>query len=657
VPIASTRLYISIFCTVAVLMLFALVAWPAWQRYRVRLTTTEATMNVRRLYDASVSYYDADFFDQRATPLPRQFPGSVEATPELTAIGPDGYASDPALWSHPTWRTLDFETVGPSHYAYEYESAGTGLQARFSASAAGDPDGDGELFLAVRTGGVAQGNEIRGGAGLRQEHIAVEDLAGRSFLPPEPTSNGGVYTRPSVYPSALVPPTVEVAPVERVAEDSLLTFSIDVDTASYTVARASLNRGRLPDQDAVRIEEFLNYMDYDYPAPSLDDEVPFEVHVESAPSPFGDELQLLRVAVQGADIAPNERLPANLVFLIDVSGSMSSADKLGRVQDLLRGLTNWLDESDTVGVVLYAGRAGVALEPTAVEDRDRILDVIDGLSAGGSTNGAGGMHAAYDLAARAYRAEGLNRVIWATDGDFNVGATGEELLALIEDYREQGIYLTTLGFGSTHGERRLERLSNHGDGTHHFIDSDVESRRVVDALISGSMQTIARDVKIQVEMNGDVIDSYRRIGYDNREIADADFRNDAVDAGEVAAGESVTALIELALRDGVEPGRSAERLVTVRLRYEPSEGGEAIEVAIPFEVSEMGRGLAASSSNFRFAAAVAELGEILRHSPHSQGARFDDVEALAATAYYPHRRDQLEFVELASTAGRLWGSL
>ena len=436
--------------------------------------------------------------------------------------------------------------------------------------------------------------------------------------------------------------------------DPLATFSIDVDSASYAIARRDLNSAQLPQPAGIRVEEFINVFDYGYAGPD-DLETPFALHVESAPSHFGEGLQLLRVGIQGFETDPGDRAPANLVFLIDTSGSMRGASKLGLVQYALNTLLNSLGPDDTLSIVTYSGRAETLLAPSHVDDRATIRDAIDRLSAGGSTNGADGIRTAYEIAQSVFLEGGTNRVIWCTDGDLNVGMTGDELLGFVEDHGRRGVALTTLGFGRGNlNDRDLERFADGGDGNYHYIDDRNEALRVLGDELMGTLEVIARDVKIQVEVNPRLVNSYRIIGYENRDIADADFRNDQVDAGEIGSGHSVTALLELDMNEGAVVTRN-ERIATVRVRYEqPDEEGEGREIEESLYSHQLGARFEDASASLRLAAGVAEFAEVLRRGENATGAEFDEVERVISGA---HARGDLQVEELAALvtqARSLW---
>jgi Ca-activated chloride channel family protein len=460
------------------------------------------------------------------------------------------------------------------------------------------------------------------------------------------------------------PPRSEYQSGERYAEihengfreasqDSLATFSLDVDTAAYTIMRRDVTGGALPNPDSVRIEEYVNFFDYGDGAPAPDADTPFAVHLESAPHPFESTLRLLRVGVHGAEIPASQRPAANLVFLVDVSGSMASDDKLGLVQYSLARLVDSLRDDDHIGIVVYAGTEAILLEPTALRDRGAILQAIMGLGAGGSTNGAAGIRTAYDLAAQHFREGGINRVILCTDGDFNVGATGDELLALIRRQRERGITLTVLGFGRGNiNDADMEQLADQGNGSYAYIDGRNEALRVLSRDLAGTLQVIAKDVKVQVAFNPAVVARYRLVGYENRVIADRDFSNDAVDAAEIGSGDFVTAFIEYELVEGVDPAQDARQLAEVRLRYKAPDGDESALRTHAFTLSDGTASFDGASEAFRFGAAVAEYAQILRRNERSHPERIARVRAIAQ-ATTGQSADRNELVELMGRAEQL----
>jgi Ca-activated chloride channel homolog len=428
--------------------------------------------------------------------------------------------------------------------------------------------------------------------------------------------------------------------VLRAAEQPVSTFSIDVDTAAYANVRRFLRQGSLPVQDAVRVEELINYFDYGY-APPKDRAQPFSVHTEIAPTPWNAKTHLLRVGLQGWK--PSGPLPAsNLVFLVDVSGSMHSPDKLQLVVSSLKLLVQQLGPNDRISLVTYAGQSGVVLEPTAASERVTIMSALDRLQAGGSTAGASGIELAYAMARQGFIEGGINRVLLATDGDFNVGITDfEQLMDMVERERRDGVALSTLGFGTgNYNDHLMEQLANRGNGNYHYIDGLEEARRALVVSRTSTLMTIASDVKIQVEFNPAVVAEYRLIGYENRALAREDFNNDQVDAGEIGAGHNVTALYEIALVgsggeriDDLRYGRKAAdaaslaELAHLRLRYK--QPGESVSRLIeqPIGGDQVKARLADASESFRFAAAVAAFGQNLRGGRYTEG--FDNAALLA----------------------------
>jgi Ca-activated chloride channel family protein len=427
-------------------------------------------------------------------------------------------------------------------------------------------------------------------------------------------------------------------PVRLAASDPVSTFSIDVDTGSYTNVRHMLNEGRLPPADAVRTEEFINYFDYGYAKPT-DRSRPFRVTTELAPAPWNSDRQLLMVGIQGYAVPASEIPASNLVFLVDVSGSMDEPDKLPLLKASLKQIVPALRAQDRVSLVTYAGATCVALPSTPGDRHATIVAAIDALGAGGSTNGAAGIDLAYAQAAKGYIKGGVNRVILATDGDFNVGTTGVEALKdRIAEKRKGGVALTTLGFGEgNYNDEMAVELADVGNGSHHYIDSLDEGRRVLVDEMSATLMTIAKDVKIQVEFNPGVVAEYRLIGYEKRVLAREDFNNDAVDAGEIGAGANVTALYEITLKGAkgarVDPLRygkddtapTGSELAFLRLRYKAPDGGASklIEQPLSAQVAS------APSERLRFAAAVAAFAENLRGGTYVDGFGYGQVETLA----------------------------
>ena len=411
------------------------------------------------------------------------------------------------------------------------------------------------------------------------------------------------------------------------ARDPLSTFSIDVDTAGYANVRRFVQNGSLPPAGAVRIEEMVNAFAYDYPRPQGSE--PLALSAEVGPSPFHRDYRLVRIGLSARDLAREELPPANLVFLVDVSGSMRDANKLPLLQQALALLVRQLGERDRVALVVYAGTDRVVLPPTAGNQQERILAAIDSLQAGGSTHGSSGIRTAYELARQSFQPGATNRVILASDGDFNVGVTSrDELQQLIEQERRHGVYLSVLGFGrGNYRDDTMELLADKGNGNYAYIDSLLEANRVLVREMSGTLFTLANDVKIQVEFNPARVGAYRLIGYENRALADEAFRDDTKDAGEVGVGHRVTALYELIpaghaavprfdplryRQPAAEPAGGSTELLTVKLRYKPQGKTASTGMSLPVVDSDSGR----NSVDFRFAAAVAGYGLLLIDSPH-----------------------------------------
>ena len=461
------------------------------------------------------------------------------------------------------------------------------------------------------------------------------------------------------------------------SEQPLSTFSIDVDTASYANVRRFLTSGRLPPPDAVRIEEMVNYFRYDYPQPGGDR--PFSVTLEAAECPWHSGRRLVRIGLEGRDIDRRERPAGNLVFLIDVSGSMSAANKLPLVKQALAMLVEELTENDSVAIVTYAGDAGVKLPATSGDQKGKILTVIESLSSGGSTHGSAGINLAYEQAAERFIPGGVNRVILATDGDLNVGVTSDEALVdLIKQKAAGGTFLTVLGFGEGNlQDTKMEKIADNGNGAYAYIDGAREARKVLVEQLTGSTITIAKDVKIQVEFNPTQVASYRLLGYENRIMAAEDFRNDRKDAGEIGAGHSVTALYEIELvgnggegSAGVEPlkyqppqpkpgpeaalvdGETSRELLTVKLRWKQPEGDASTLDEVP--LVDRGGAFEQASADLRFAGAVAAFGMVLRNSEYKGEATLPLVAKIAAGALGPDRGGyRAEFLDLVRKAETL----
>ena len=441
-----------------------------------------------------------------------------------------------------------------------------------------------------------------------------------------------------------------VNPFVDTEDDHLSTFAMDVDTASYTVARRFVQDGNLPDPASVRVEEFVNYFDQAYDPPTED---AFAIHLEGSPSPFGgDRHWLLRVGLQGREVAEDARKDATLIFAIDVSGSMGREDRLGLVKRSLRLLVDELRPADEVGIIIYGDRGSVLLEPTDGGESRSILSAIDALQPGGSTYVEDGLRLAYEMASDRVRPGRITRVMLLSDGVGNVGRTGaDSILGQIRSHVDRGVTLTTIGFGmGNYNDILMEQLANDGDGTYHYVDSLTEARRVfVDNLV-GTLQNIAKDAKVQVDFNPEVVRSYRLIGYENRDVADEDFRNDAVDAGEVGAGHSVTALYEVKLHEDADGA-----LGTVFLRYEDPDTGEVTELRRDLPRSELAARFEDASPTFQLAAVVAEYAEVLRESYWAREGTLGAVarEAARLARLLPEDNDVVEFAALTAQAERI----
>lgn len=461
--------------------------------------------------------------------------------------------------------------------------------------------------------------------------------------------------------------------VKRVSESPVSTFSVDVDTASYAFTRSALNQGVLPQTDAVRIEELINYFDYDYAAPASRDE-PFSAQVSIMPSPWNDNSKLLSIGIKGYELPRSEAPPANLVFLIDTSGSMDAPDKLPLLRNAFRLLLSSLKPQDTVAIVAYAGSAGTVLEPTKVADKSTILSALDNLHAGGSTAGAEGIRLAYQLAERQMEENGINRVVLATDGDFNVGITDtDELTDFVERKRESGVSLSVLGFGrGNYNDALMQALAQNGNGNAAYIDTLNEARKVLVEEAGSTLFTIAKDVKLQLEFNPATVSEYRLIGYETRILNREDFNNDRIDAGDIGAGHTVTALYEFTpvgapgqkiddLRYGTSEAAPAEPVsdeyAFMKIRYKLPDGDTSRLITVPVTKDMESATTDAAPQDARFAAAVAGFGQLLRGGRHTGLYTYEDVIALAQSARgedrFGYRSEFINLVRLAQSAAAL----
>ena len=501
--------------------------------------------------------------------------------------------------------------------------------------------------------------------------------------PPPPAPVPPRPTPPPVFPvdrNFLPVPNTEAYdrivdnPFIRTTQESLATFSIDVDTASYANVRRFLNQNQLPPRDAVRIEELINYFNYDYAQPS--GSAPIAPNMEVAAAPWNPSHRLVRIGIKAREVNANRRPPSNLVFLIDVSGSMNSPEKLPLVKSGLHMLVERLGENDMVSIVVYAGASGLVLPPTSGIRKAAIRQAIDNLQPGGSTNGASGIQLAYNQATANFIRGGANRVILMTDGDFNVGITNQgDLIRLIEDKAKSGVFLNVLGFGMGNvKDSTLEKLADNGNGSYAYIDNITEARKVLVEEMSGTLVTIAKDVKIQVDFNPARVEAYRLIGYENRVLRTEDFNNDLKDAGDMGAGHTVTALFEVVPKGGEIPGPSVDpskytqpqpaaeaprnvgsssnEMLTLRVRYKQPTSDTSSRMDVPLE--DRNAAFNRATPDFRFAAAVAEFGMILRNSPYRGNSRMDSVLDIAEGSRGSDRNGyRLEFISLVEKARNL----
>jgi len=556
---------------------------------------------------------------------------------------------------------------------------GVGGKAKPAAFGGGDPlrqwptksrspQLSGGVSLIVNDGTVPRTRTVLLNAGQRK---ALEELVKQQGLGQGPEVGGDKYDRIHENPYVIAKGT-----------DAVSTFSIDVDTASYSNVRQYLNQGQLPPPDAVRLEELVNYFDYDYAGPD-GEEHPFATHTEVAGCPWNTNHRLVRVAIKGREVDREKRPLSNLVFLVDVSGSMNEPNKLPLVVEGLSYMTQELGENDRVSIVVYAGSEGLALPSTRGDQHDKILAALENLAAGGSTAGGAGVKLAYKIAEENFIKGGTNRVLLCTDGDFNVGVTSTADLERLAEAKakETGVFLTVLGYGRGNlNDAMMETISNRGNGTYHYVDNLREARRVLVQQLSGTLVTIAKDVKIQVEFNPANVAGYRLLGYENRMLARQDFNDDTKDAGEVGAGHTVTAIYEVAPtgveveavaeedelkyqqtepksaveEEPVNAAKFTDELLTLRLRYkQPTEDTSTkIEVAVKDEDQEFNT----ASKDFRFASSVAGFGMLLRNSQHKGGATYSLVKEIAAKSLGDDDRGyRAEFLNLIDIAGDLAG--
>ncbi|HEY6724700.1 MAG TPA: von Willebrand factor type A domain-containing protein [Polyangiaceae bacterium] len=513
------------------------------------------------------------------------------------------------------------------------------------------------VAAATSSGSGGTGGGANAGAPIpgEEDDLAAAGAAGAGGSPGDPVTQG--------------PPEVFATnPFVVARHDPLSTFAADVDTASYDAFRSYALSNLVPDPTRVRLEDFVNYFDYGYDAPASDGELPFSIELATAPNPYTSGTKLLRVGIQGKQAPPLERKPTNLVFLVDVSGSMQSPEKLPLVKQVLSETVGILNAQDTISIVTYAGSTGVRLPPTPVSNSELILAEINGLDASGSTAGAAGLDLAYQQAEAGFLEEGLNHIILCTDGDFNVGpSTTEELVERVEEQRRGGVTLTVLGFGAGNNDALMEGISNAGNGVYGNITDSEQASRYVEERLLTTLVHIAKDVKLQIEFNSSLVYAYRLLGYENRAIVDDEFRDDTVDAGEIGSGHRVTALYELSVDDGTIPAAvdapdtqngsaytgavevDSEDWVLVKVRFkEPgaSESDPAKEVALSLGAGALAGNLDESDADFRWAVAVAGVAELLKRSPYAPVNHLDTIEALLNDEAFADDPDKQEFIQL-----------
>ncbi|CAK8716247.1 VWFA domain-containing protein [Candidatus Electrothrix aarhusensis] len=524
-------------------------------------------------------------------------------------------------------------------------------------------DSDDILDAIPQEGKRIKKEKIAGSIDAKEEVVMMAEAPARAMFvastavtPPQPEWNTESYN--ARQENGLI----------STSNDPLSTFSIDVDTASYSNVRRFINEGSLPPKGAVRIEELINYFSYDYPQP--DSEHPFSVTTEVGPCPWNDSRKLVRIGLKAKDIDKKDLPPSNLVFLIDVSGSMSEQNKLPLLQKSMKMLVKQLGKNDRISIVVYAGHDRVVLEPTAGSEQQKIIAAIEALGAGGSTHASSGITTAYQLAEQVLLPKGNNRIILASDGDFNVGITSRgELQKLVEEKRKSGIFLTVLGFGmGNYHDDTMEVLADKGNGNYAYIDSLLEAKKVMVKEMSGTLFALASDVKIQVEFNPAKVGAYRLIGYENRALADEDFNDNKKDAGEIGVGHRVTALYEIipvgaAGQPTVDPlkyqktkkndsdskTQYANELMTVKLRYKPLQTSESVLLSTVVKDNKLA--LEETGNDFRFAASVAGFGMLLSDSEHADGVTWSQILTLAKGAKGTDEEGyRAEFIRLVETA-------
>lgn len=500
---------------------------------------------------------------------------------------------------------------------------------------------------------------------LGTEAVAVEEATQALPFDEEPAMESPTATAEADNGSAAVAPpngqaerdmffqNYGVNPAVDTEDDNLSTFGLDVDTASYTVARRYIHDGNLPPKDAVRVEEFVNYFKQGYPNP--DDRHAFGIHIDGATTPFGEteRYQTMRVGIQGYAVPADQRKDVSLTFVIDVSGSMDMENRLGLVKRSLELLVEQLGPRDRVAIVVFGSNAHVVLESAAGDDHETILNAIHRLQPEGATNAAEGLRLGYELASKNHNSEAINRVILCSDGVANIGDTGAgSIWESVEHYaKESNITLATMGFGmGNYNDVLMEQLADHGDGFYAYVDTLEEAKKLFVQNLTSTLQVIAKDAKVQVKFNQDVVQSYRLVGYENRAVADNQFRDNSVDAGEIGAGHSATALYEIKLKP-----EAHGKIATVFLRWQDPDTSEVIEMSQDFQTDQMAASFQEADPYFQWSVVVAEYAEILRKSYWAQKSDVGDVlsHARRISGLLPENEDVTEFVDLIRQANRL----
>jgi Ca-activated chloride channel homolog len=511
--------------------------------------------------------------------------------------------------------------IEPGRYVVRVDLAGLQSVTRILTIAAGTVT---SIPFELRNAAVSESITVTAEAPMFVQDSTTEtSISLATPVSTSPSSHSLYVPAPTVVPERPQYATFDDHGFVDTGKQRLTTFAIDVDRASYANIRRFLSSGTMPPRDAVRIEEMVNYFAYDYPQPT--DHHPFSITTEVAGCPWNAASRLVRIGIQGRNLDEWKMAPNNLVFLLDVSGSMSPPNRLPLIQQAFRVLVDKLRAEDRVAIVVYAGREALVLPPTSGADKQAILGALGALHSGGSTAGAAGIELAYDVAQQSFIKGGNNRVILATDGDFNVGVSGiPALQKLIEKKRESGVFLSTIGVGDdNYQDAVMETLADKGNGNYNYLDTLAEAEKVFGRELTGTLVTIARDVKVQIDFDPGRVASYRQIGYENRAMANEDFRDDTKDAGELGAGHSVTALYEIVPR-----GSMGGTIGTIALRYKEPQGAVGTELAV--SLVDEGKSVFEASADLQFAAAVAEMGMLLRDSPHKGTSSWDEVHHLTA---------------------------